>query len=491
MGTAYPHDPLRTTAAGYQPLPTSALTSAFVPKCWSAAYRHTVSIPVIRSASHLHFNAVETGWVPFAYPDFMRKPRKYVSDRTGAVSWRVRYRSPEGTEKSETFYDEPAADEFAGLVHALGAARALAYIDKREAEGDGTKKALTVSDLWGQWRAWKGRTDKRGNPIEVRNPRTLIDYDRMWKSRIKPRFGHIPANLVSQVEVQQWIDSLTAEIEAKTIADYHGLVHSIYLWGIHPSRALVVNDPCLDTKLPTRQKKRPKGLRPNEWAILHQAAREVDQSAADLLLFMVSTGWRWSECAAVQAMSVDHWTDEDGRPRTFVTMGRVLRREGNTFAFVDDAKSEAGERRIELVGPAADMVLRRIYGKPPTALVFTTKSGGQWRYEHFYRRYWRRPAVGDDAPNRERILEAAKRLGLDRPTITPHWLRHTHVGMLILAGEPLTAIQKRLGHATIKTTSDVYGRMIEDASAVGLDRVAAMISGVAPPPQLPASDKAP
>jgi integrase len=52
--------------------------------------------------------------------------------------------------------------------------------------------------------------------------------------------------------------------------------------------------------------------------------------------------------------------------------------------------------------------------------------------------------------------------------------------MLILAGEPLTAIQKRLGHASIKTTSDTYGRMIEDASTGGLERVAAMLGAPGP-----------
>lgn len=310
----------------------------------------------------------------------------------------------------------------------------------------------------------------------------------MYKARIEPRFGAMPANLVSQVEVQEWLDNLSAEIEPKTIADYHGLLHTIYLWGIHPSRSLVINDPCADSRLPTRQRKQAKGLRPDEWQLLHRAALEVDPDAADLLLFMVSTGWRWSECAAVQALAVDHWTDGTGRDRTFVTMGRVLRREGNTFAFVQDAKSAAGERRIELAGAAADMVLRRIRGKQPADLVFTTRRGGQWRYEHFYRRVWKRPKGKDDAPSRGRILEAAQLLGLDRPGLTPHWLRHTHVGMLILAGEPLTAIQKRLGHATIKTTSDVYGRMIEDASPAGLDRVAAMIAGD-PTPKLPAGSR--
>ena len=72
-------------------------------------------------------------------------------------------------------------------------------------------------------------------------------------------------------------------------------------------------------------------------------------------------------------------------------------------------------------------------------------------------------------------------MGLSRPGLAPHALRHTHVGALILAKEPLSAIQKRLGHADIRTTANVYGRLIDDASEDGLARVDAMLNGPALP----------
>jgi len=39
----------------------------------------------------------------------------------------------------------------------------------------------------------------------------------------------------------------------------------------------------------------------------------------------------------------------------------------------------------------------------------------------------------------------------------PHDLRHTHVALLISAGEDPSVIPQRLGHASIRTTYDVYG----------------------------------
>lgn len=413
------------------------------------------------------------------------KPKHIVSEKTGAESWKVRYRKADGSGSSETFYDEAAADEFASLYNALGAARALAYIDELAKDGGQRGPALTVNDLYDRWYAWKSAKKKDGTPQRVRSQRTLDDYRRQYDRQIRDRFGSTPANLVSTAMVQQWVDDLGSDLEPKTILDYHGLLRSMYIWGLHPARALVINDPCADTDLPERRKKRPKGLRPDQWVILHGAALTVDPDAADLLLFMVSTSWRWSECVPLTPAGVDHWLGDDGESFTFVTMGRVLRRVGSTFEVIeDDAKSDAGIRRVRIKGPCEEMVLRRIKGKPLDSLVFTTGRGGRWVYSNFHDRVWTRPPKDgksrDHCPKKVRILELAQAHGFTQNDVTPHWLRHTHVAMMILAGEPLHAISRRVGHSSTKVTADVYGRMIEDISSDGLDKVSAMVGGAMP-----------
>ena len=49
-----------------------------------------------------------------------------------------------------------------------------------------------------------------------------------------------------------------------------------------------------------------------------------------------------------------------------------------------------------------------------------------------------------------------------------HDLRHTHVALLVAAGQHIKVIQERLGHASIRTTLDTYGHLFD-----GLDQVAA------------------
>lgn len=424
-----------------------------------------------------------------------RTPKKHVAG-DGTVSWKVRFRTASDRQTSETFYDEAAALEFCGLLKALGPTRAIAYLDEQAKNSGGRREpALTLDQLFDQWIEWKSAKKKDGTLLRVRNPRTLADYRSQYERRIKKRFGSTPANLISGEDVAEWMEELYGELEVKTANDYHGLLHGLYLWGLHPTRGLVIHDPCADTELLPRAKKPPKGLRPDQWQILHAAAREVDEDSADVLLFMVGTSWRWSEVTPLIVACVDHWdaqvVNDDGSVSeesfTYVTMDRVLRRVGSTFEVVEDAKSSAGEgRRVRIKGAAEEMVLRRIVGKGLDDLVFTSKTRRRWVYSSFHQRIWTRPAPGgktrDYAPKKPRILEVAIANGFVQTKVTPHWLRHSHVGFAIMAGEPLTAISRRVGHSSTKVTADIYGRMIDDLSSDGLDKMTKMIGGQSPSP---------
>ena len=46
---------------------------------------------------------------------------------------------------------------------------------------------------------------------------------------------------------------------------------------------------------------------------------------------------------------------------------------------------------------------------------------------------------------------------------TPHWFRHTHATALLLSGTPLHVVARRLGHADVQTTQNLYAWVTEDA----------------------------
>jgi integrase len=46
---------------------------------------------------------------------------------------------------------------------------------------------------------------------------------------------------------------------------------------------------------------------------------------------------------------------------------------------------------------------------------------------------------------------------------TPHWMRHSHATALLLAAVPVHVVSRRLGHAGVQTTLNLYAHVTEDA----------------------------
>ena len=59
-------------------------------------------------------------------------------------------------------------------------------------------------------------------------------------------------------------------------------------------------------------------------------------------------------------------------------------------------------------------------------------------------------------------VEALQRQGIGPTGWTPHWFRHSHATALLLAGTPEWVVSRRLGHAHVQTTLDLYGWVRED-----------------------------
>jgi site-specific recombinase XerD len=59
-------------------------------------------------------------------------------------------------------------------------------------------------------------------------------------------------------------------------------------------------------------------------------------------------------------------------------------------------------------------------------------------------------------------VTALRRKSVGPPGWTPHWFRHSHATALLLAGTPEWVVSRRLGHAHVQTTLDLYGWVRED-----------------------------
>ena len=59
-------------------------------------------------------------------------------------------------------------------------------------------------------------------------------------------------------------------------------------------------------------------------------------------------------------------------------------------------------------------------------------------------------------------VSALKKKGIGPADWTPHWFRHSHASALLLAGTPEWVVSRRVGHAHVQTTIDLYGWVRED-----------------------------
>jgi integrase len=364
--------------------------------------------------------------------------------RNGETTWAVLYRHGK-KQTSHTVASAKDAHDLKTLIDTLGVDRAF------KALNDGAPDdRLTVDQLATQFLDWKTRDVTE---------RTMTDYRRDIANWIKPWLGHKAAETVDEGDVQRWVDHMATRLSPKSVADRHMLLHAMYQYGKAKSRGLVTHNPCLETDLPKRVKKPPKGTTVAECRAILEAAVKRNPDAADLILFLAETGWRFSEATALDVRDV-----EDDGVNVWVNVTRVMRLNAHYRQVVaeDSAKSDAAFRRIVMWPASAAMVRRRVATKRPGDLVFTNTRGRAWSQNTFLRETW--PKIIADA-----------QLGDRHPT--PHWLRHMHVAVALASGSPIHEVQRRIGHEHYSTTVDVYGGMIGDMSSESVTRAAAIMSG--------------
>lgn len=359
--------------------------------------------------------------------------------KDGKTSYYVLFRLGK-KQTSKVFDVRKDAEKFSDTIDAIGAAAAVEMLEAKAA-------LRTVGDLFAEWLELK-RADMTAEGHR--------DYERGYEKWIKPTFGWRDAELVRERDVQEWVDkTLRPELGPKAVAKQHALLHGMFKWASSRTVGYIANDPCTETKLPKRKRRPPRGLSiPELHAMLTAAGSADQQDAADVIAVMAGTGWRPGEVLGLTAGYVDVMPNG----AVYVTMASVYRRgEG----IVEDGKTEAAGRRIRVMGEGAPVLRRRVVGRGINQPVFPHPSTGKpWSPASFGRHYW------------PKVIEAA---GLKERGPTPYWLRHTHVAICHAAGLTLPEIQRRIGHESIQTTIDVYGRMIDGMSEEAADKLDALL----------------
>jgi integrase len=170
------------------------------------------------------------------------------------------------------------------------------------------------------------------------------------------------------------------------------------------------------------------------------------------------------------------WTDfdfEKGTVALLRSLQRIKRKEEKkSHLELLPTKTEDSDRSLWLPPIVLEKILahrarqeeeRRLAGSEwrETGMVFTTRIGTMLDARNMLREYYR---LRDQA---------------HLPKIRFHDLRHSAATILKMAGIPDQAIQKLLGHASVRTTQDIYTHLIPDAEKRAADKMEEIFRPVA------------
>jgi integrase len=274
-------------------------------------------------------------------------------------------------------------------------------------------------------------------------PSSRISAEVILRRHVRPALGAIPLEDLDPLAVRRWVADLSAgrtasrrPLAPKTVRNAHGLLHRVLADAVQ--QRLIRSNPCIGAGLPE---------------VVHTEMRFLTEPEAErllaalparwrpLVLLLLFTGLRWGEAVGLRIGRVDVLARK-------LTVLETMQELPNTAELVFVTPKTKGSRRTVTFPVRVAAELAGLVGRERGELLFTAAMGGPVRYRHFRAKVW---------------VPARQAAGLDGLRL--HDLRHTHASWLISAGVPLTAISRRLGHASISVTSDRYGHLMPEVDA--------------------------
>ncbi|MFJ4469487.1 tyrosine-type recombinase/integrase [Streptomyces sp. NPDC089424] len=325
------------------------------------------------------------------------------------------------------------------------------------------------------------------------SPRYKKQRIRALEMYLFPTFGNCDVRSsehFSKATIGAWVNKMaqtkvkrgakTKDMSPETLRGIHGLLSSVLKEAVIAEPPLRDRNPCDLTRLPSN----------DDWGI------DDDESSDDRMEFMTpeevaglvecfpahkdrmlvrtayGSGLRWGEISALAARHARN----PHTSRYELRVARAWKRNPGQPWYLGPPKTKAGRRTVEITaGLWQELQDYGLGALSKDDLIFHDGNGRRLPYSTFYDRWTAAVAV---AKKRGAIPE------WKFPTF--HDLRHSHVAALLSDSHSLTYVQRRLGHESIKTTSDQYGHLLEtahEAALVTLDRV----MGISPCVQRPSA----
>lgn len=366
------------------------------------------------------------------------------TSRRGTTTYQVRFRH-NGRQTSETFPTERAAIKFDQLVKKIGPGPALNVLAHRQGIVD--DEVPTVAQ----------QVAAHIDGLTHITPGTERQYRIIERGIAASHLGALPIDAVTRADVAAWLKTMQdSGRSSKTIRNYQALLSTAIGQAVLEER--IATNPAEKHKVRRTERRRANFLTYDQFGALVAATPDHYRP---LLWLLVSTGLRIGEAIALPIRDLAL----DARPDPTLTVTRAWK-SGGGFG---PPKTRKGERTLSMPADVAAMLAPLVAGRGRDELVLLNTAGGMITQTSLYDG-WKRWRVAAGLPD----------------TIRLHDLRHTHASWMLAQGMSLFDLQHRLGHESIKTTADVYGHLMPEASAVAARAASLALAQVHVPAQIEA-----
>ncbi|WP_030747703.1 site-specific integrase [Streptomyces sp. NRRL F-5135] len=396
-------------------------------------------------------------------------PRK---DKFGqVVSYQVKWRLGGGRTapwQTERFDDEIAAEVFKGAVTEAGQqwppgwVKGQGYIDPTAAAPDDERY---------QFRAYALESVKNRTGVEERYRRDCV---RDLENYLFPTFGNCDVRSTehfSKATVAAWVNKMAKTkvwrgskhklMSPKTLKNLHGLLSSVLNEAVEAEPPLRARNPCPLVRLPRTDDdgvdddgEDMEFMTPEEIAGIVDCLKRPEDKTFVRVAY--GTGLRWGE---ITALAKRHARTRHGEYE--IRVSRAWKIHPDDGPYLGTPKTKAARRTVDISAGLWDELQEAgLNGLASGDLIFHNGRGGRLVYSTFYDRW-------------TAAVAAAQEQGLlpDFKHPTFHDVRHSHVAALLSDGHSLTYVQRRLGHESIKTTSDRYGHLLKGAYKAALGTI--------------------
>lgn len=340
--------------------------------------------------------------------------------KKGKVSWRARYKRPDGTWGSEPGFPRKSAAED------WGESQEAAIREGRWIDPDLMRKPFGV---WA--REWMKSRSPRGTTTSTR-------WDRL-DAHILPRWEHTPLLGITWFDAENWANNLECDDSTATQCL---TIMSMILTGAVDAKHLLVNP------LAGRRRSRPASVKEQIqkkdeaklWAppeVVLQVARRAGPVNGLHMVTTAFAGVRWGESLALRADSLGERCEPyDGGefrcPKLSVTLEVAEYQprddDGNKLPMVlglEPVKTVESKREVDLPPFLAELLAAHAKSHRREYL-FCTSSGKWWRRSNFGKQVMRPAADGRDAVAKVRGRAARDAVPPIMEALTMRALRHTH-----------------------------------------------------------------